>query len=78
MKKLTATLALMAALQGFVGGVAVHLVTRALIGDRADALPGGAIGIAVVASPWWISAPAALVGHFASVAATNAASPHGK
>lgn len=69
MRKLTKSVLLIAALQGFFGGVAVHLASRALLGERADSLPGGALAIAFVAAPWWVSGPAALVGHFVSVAA---------
>jgi hypothetical protein len=63
------SMVLLAALQGFFGGIAIHLATRALLGARADDLPGGALAIALVAAPWWVSGPTALVGHFASVVA---------
>ncbi len=62
------SIVLIAALQGLIAGVAVHLATRLLLGARADSLPGGALAICVVVAPWWVSGPAALIGHFASVA----------
>ncbi len=56
------------ALYGFVLGLGVYAVTALLLGtQKANHLPGGAIGGAILLSPWYITVPAAFVGHLIAV-----------
>lgn len=48
-------------------GFIVHLLTTLLLGRKADSLPGGAVGAAVMFAPAWVTIPAALIGHACGV-----------
>lgn len=61
------TTILLSFLLSFIGCFAIHTATRALMGPRADTLPGGALVFSVaviVAVPgaWWITAAPAVAG----------------
>lgn len=53
-------------------GAAIYLLTRVAIGDRADHLPGGAVAMALVLSPWWAALSGAVLGHIFAVMAMRA------
>lgn len=56
------------ALYGLFLGIGVYAGTAMLMGtQKANQLPGGAIGGVILLSPWYISVPAALVGHLIAV-----------
>ena len=53
------------AFSGFLIGILVYLGMALFLGmRRSAALPGGAIVAGIVLGPWYVSIPAALVGHF--------------
>ncbi len=61
-----------AALYGVLLGLAVYAGTAMLMGtQKANNLPGGAIGVAAFLSPWYVAMPAALVGHIIAVVVTK-------
>ncbi|MBC3871723.1 hypothetical protein [Undibacterium oligocarboniphilum] len=45
----------------------IYLITRFVLGDRADKLIGGAVPMAFFVSPWWAGLAGALVGHFFAI-----------
>ena len=53
--------------KSFLLGLVIHLVTAMLLGKKADGLPGGAFGVALMTKPWWLSMLAALAGHVCGV-----------
>jgi len=54
-------------LQALAIGFFVHLGTAVLLGAKADGLPGGAVGAAIMFAPAWVSIPAAVLGHVCGV-----------
>lgn len=61
------------AIYGVLLGIGVYVGTAMLIGtQKANRLPGGgAIGGAILLSPWYVAMPAALVGHIIAVVVTK-------
>lgn len=56
-----------AAIVAFGLGAVIFLLTRFLLGDRANMLPGGALAASIAITPWWLTVPLALLGHLLSV-----------
>lgn len=50
-------------------GAVIYLLTRTAIGKSADHLPGGAIAMVYLLSPWWAALSGAVIGHIAAVLA---------